>query len=163
MSGVSVIEISKGHPDFTMIANTAGVYSTILEGKTPPGVSWLVGDTGQITGNIVPGEVPGIPLFVRLLDAAGTELPDDTMILFGSQKPFEETVSQIGNPISYRIFRRLTDGEQFNVDTRNTRLIYTGRNIVGLRTDTKLILQIKSSAVIDPATSEVMFEIVEAV
>ena len=163
MSRTSVIEVSKGHPDFTMIANTAGVYSPILVGKTPPGVSWLVGDTGHITGQITPGEEPGIPLFLRLLDATGTELPDDTMILFGYQKPFEETVSQIGNPISYRIFRRLTDAEQFNVDTRNARLIYTGRNIVGLRTDTKLVLEIKSSAVIDPATSEVMFEIVEAV
>ena len=163
MSRISVIEVSKGHPDFQMVANIANVYSPVLIGTTPSGVTWLVGDTGHIVGDIKPGQEPGIPLFVRLLDATGTELPDDTMIMLGYQKPFEEVVSQIGNPISYRIFRRLTDSEQFNTDTRHARLLYTGRNIVSLKTDTKLILQVKSSAVIDPVTSEIVFEIVEAV
>ena len=158
---MNIIEVNKGHPNFRMIKNTSGVYSTILEGTVPPGVSWLVGDVGEITGEDMGDRTLGIPLFLRLLDATGTEMPDDTLVMLAYQRSNEETVTQIGNPISYRIFKRMTDNEQFNDNTRAARLLYTGENIVGLSTDTKLVMQIKSSNVIDPATSEVLFEIVE--
>ena len=160
---MNVIEVNKAHPDFRMIKNTAGVYSTILQGKVPPGVSWLVGDIGEITGEDMGDRSLGIPLFLRLLDATGAEMPDDTLVMFGYQRPYEETVSQIGNPVSYRIFRRMTDNEQFNDNTRSARLLYVGETIIGLQTDTRLLLQLKSSAVLDPTKSEVLFEIVELV
>jgi len=124
-------------------SNTANAYSTILTVTVPKGVKYtLYTDT---------------PFVIKLYDSGGTEIANDSTLIIAGQKPGDRLPRELAE-FDYRPFSVLTEAQQNNKN-------YQERTRVPLRTpavtflqDEKIIIQLKSSSVVDWTQSATAFE-----
>jgi len=115
-----------------MTANTASVLTTLMEWLVPKGL-----------GAVIPGR---FKLLLKLLSDSTTELPDVAEIYFGFKIPTDaRRVQPIGSMILYEPFASLTTAQQQDKDFEASVIVDLGHEILPLREDETLVIQVYST------------------
>ncbi len=150
--------IHQNYPHVITRANIAGADSVIAELRIPAGRIYRMQD--------------GTPLVLKLLTAAGVEIPRDSEVYLGWQAPVGKTIHQAGRTMNYGIFRRISIAEQENINTQARRLIEFDDEeinraargelslITGLTSDYRILLLLRSASIVDwvQASTEFNFD-----
>ena len=139
--------IHQNYAYVTTAANVADADSTIATLLIPAGRVYRMQD--------------GIPLVLKLVTSAGTEISRASEVFVGWQAPVGKTVYQAGRTMNYGIFRRISIADQENINTQARRLIEFDDEeiaraqrgevslITGLTSDYKVLVMLKSADVVD--------------
>jgi len=135
--------------DVEFSANTANVRTLIWKYVVPAGEGIAIRN--------------GADLKMKLQDAGGSELPNDTDIFFAFKKPADKQIYVFDTKL-YRIFANLTIAEQADANTKRVRELHTrknGKRVPGILfpENTEIHIEIKSSVVAAQANSWFEIEI----
>ena len=130
--------LTHADPQVTLTANTPNVLSTIITAEVPRGLGW-----------VIPG---AFPMVMKLRKADGTDIHPESRIYVGIWVPSEpDRIWPVGHRILYYPWAELSFDRQFDADYRDSIMFNLGVDILPLTESERLIIQIVSPDVVDPA------------
>jgi len=129
----------------TEVQNTTGVDTPILEVQPEDGTELIIRNA------VERGEqMRGIPIYAKLYDSNGNELPADTRLMLQFERPADDDATTVSEPFeNTRSYRSLDVKEQQNTDyVDQVKHIIKGRGLVVTDNDT-LYFSVDSSEQVD--------------
>lgn len=133
----------------TQDTNTTGEMTPILTYDPENGTKL------QLRNKVQKGSEMGVPFAMTLQDSAGVDLPDDTEVLVRVERPLDESPLVVSEKIkNISSWNVLTQQDQRNSENIDATKIELKGKIIEVRDVDTLRIEVKSSAQIDWANSE---------
>ncbi|MDD5615255.1 MAG: hypothetical protein PHH85_03555 [Candidatus Methanoperedens sp.] len=130
------ITLNASSTGVTTGVNTANVFTDVFKMKVQAGTNLRMRN--------------GTPLRMKLHDSSDAELPNTTEVLIGIRVPGQKQLSELGK-LSYQPFANISTANQYDKDTETRRRIPipTKTRLLKVIEDREIVVQAKSSAVVD--------------